>query len=172
MTKPRLIATLSPLLGLLLGGCLVSSPRIDMHESYEGPLIAAITPIGGQVDRLTGWVLRHKLQQGLAAEIRAAGIFSAVEEIPAASTPNEAEIIIEPSFLQQAGLNSNSHGKSELAVHLKVSRKTTGAVALNRDYRVPCPSCALGRVDPQALRALSKAINGDLRREFGRRPAK
>ncbi|WPL17808.1 hypothetical protein Thiowin_02850 [Thiorhodovibrio winogradskyi] len=162
---------LSAITSLFLGGCLASSPQIHSQESYRGPLIAAIAPIGGQVDQVTGWVLRHKVEQGLAEQIRAAAIFSAVEEIPSASAPNEAEIIIEPSFLQQAGLTRSHKDKSELAVHLNVRRKTTGVVALDQDYRVPCPSCALGRVDPQAMQALTKAINTDLKREFGRRPA-
>lgn len=169
MTKSLLIASLILFVGLLLTGCLASSPQIDKHESYSGPLIAAITPVGGPVDQVTGWVLRHKLEQRLAAEIRAAGIFSAVEEIASTTAPNEAEIIIEPSFLQQAGLTPNNHGKSELAVHLNVRRKTTGAVALNRDYRVPCPTCPLGTLDPQALQALTTAINRDLQQEFGKR---
>ncbi|EIC21000.1 hypothetical protein Thi970DRAFT_04682 [Thiorhodovibrio frisius] len=168
--QPMFKALFTATASLLLGGCLASSsPQIDSHETYSGPLIAAITPIGGQVDQVNGWVLRHKLEQALAAQIRDAGIFSAVEEIPSATAPNEAEIIIEPSFFQQPGLARDTG--AELALHLSVRSKTSGGVTLDRDYRVPCASCALGTLDPKAMQALAKAINGDLKQKFGTRRA-
>jgi hypothetical protein len=161
-------ALLTATLTLLLGGCVASAPEIDSSESYSGPLIAAIAPMGGQVDQLTGWVLRHELEQALAKQLRASAIFSAVEELPSATTPNEAEVIIEPTFLQQDGQSILHRGQDELTVHLRVRTKTTGAVAIDRDYRVPCAQCGLGTVEPQAVNSLAKAISDDMRQKFGK----
>lgn len=181
MPTPNMLhALLITPLGLLLGGCVASTSEIEATESYRGPLIAAITPMGGQVDQLTGWVARHELEQALAKQLRISQTFSAVEELSSASAPNEAEVIIEPTFLQQGGPSMTQSGsaarqrtqpaRDELAVHLRVRIKTSGAIAIDRDYRVPCAQCAIGAVEPEAVRALAKAISSDLDRKFARPP--
>lgn len=166
MTKPLLIASL----GLLLGGCLASGPRIDGDETYQGPLIAAITPIGGEVDQLTGWLLKHELEEELAQTIEATGIFSAVYPIAAATAPNEAEVIIEPSFVQQTAFSqSAATGRPELGIHLRVWSKTKATTEIDKDYRVSCVQCAFGRLDATAMKELTAAIEEDLSRKFKRK---
>ncbi|MBK1648450.1 hypothetical protein [Rhabdochromatium marinum] len=168
-TRTLLLAPLALIpapLALLLGGCLASSPSIDANESYRGALNAAILPMNGEVDQLTGWMLRHELEDHLAKRIRASQIFASVQELTSATAPNEAEILIEPSFLQQTSLPERHSDQAELAIHLRVRKKTNGTIALDRDYRVPCPQCGQGIVDPQAVQALSTAISRDLQQQF------
>lgn len=169
MQVPHMHRTLlTATLALLLGGCVASAPQIDTHEAYRGPLIAAILPMGGQVDQLTGWVLRHELEQALARRLRASALFSDVEELPSATTPNEAEVIIAPTFLQQGSPSMASPSQDELAVHLRVHTKTTGAIRIDRDYRVACAQCSVGAVEARAINSLVAAISDDLRKEFGK----
>lgn len=157
MVKPLV----SALLILAAAGCGSSggqgSASVPTGEVYGGHLIAAVLPItGAGVYRGEGL----RLQQRMAQAIAESGTFADVLLPGSMSEGHEGEVVIRATVEERSG---GDGGK--IALRVVATRKTTGAVGLDRTYKGKCRRCGTNATGAALADAMGP-INRDLKRRF------
>ena len=168
LTDMRRLVT--PLLILMMISGCSSTALVDEHETYRGPVGAAVLPVGGAVLNVIGHDqgLGQQIQRLIQQNLEASGLFAHVERLSAASSANEAEVIIKPILLELRW-QGPGYRRGDIRLRIKATQKSDRRVILDKTYKGSCSNCkALGGAPPVAgpmekpLRKLQK----DLRRKL------
>ncbi len=140
------------------GGPDAALVAISNDESYRGQLAAAVSPVqfAGASARDRTW-LQHEIARG----IDESDAFATVIRLSARGQANEAEVIIDPAVVS---VQRHGGGLDRVDLRVRASRKSTGAVGLDRVYR----GKRSGRTS--AISDATTALGEDLKRQYGQQP--
>ncbi len=157
---------------MMISGCSSTAPTslVDEYETYHGPVGAAVLPVGGAGPNVTDQGQRPglQIQRLIQQDLEASGLFAHVDRLSAASSANEAEVIIKPILLE-LHWQGPGYRRGDIRLRIKATQKSDRRVILDKTYKGSCSDCkALGGAPPVAdlmekpLRKLQK----DLRRKL------
>ncbi|WP_295540584.1 hypothetical protein [uncultured Thiohalocapsa sp.] len=128
---------------------------ISAHETYRGPLAAAVSPVQFAGASATD---RNWLQREIVRVLGESDGFATVIALSARGESNEAEVLIDPSVVRA---ERYSGGINQIDLRLRAQRKSTGTVGLDQVYR------GRRRGDRSAIIDAASAAAKDLSRQYG-----
>lgn len=154
---------------LMISGCS-STTLVDEHETYRGPVGAAVLPVGGAGHSITGHGQSpgQQIQRLIQQDLEASGLFAHVDRLTVARAANEAEVIIAPDLLE-LHWQGPGYRRGDIRLRIKVTRKSDRQVILDKTYKGSCSDCEAPRGAPPVAGPMEKPLRKlqkDLRRKL------